>query len=183
MALDAKTLEALVPKGDHVFLLGPEVSVPSGWQVEHLGQALQMKCERPLAAVEGPALVPLATEAHHAQMRELTALVYPHYFRPRTYLLGRHFGVFEDGRLASMAGERMGTVKQREVSAICTHPEFLGRGLARRLLVWLTNELFARGEEPFLHVAPENERAVKLYAQNGYTTCARLAFWRVAATG
>lgn len=180
MDLSAATLEALVPKGDHVFLLGPRVTPASGWTVEHLGQALQMVCEKPLPPLEGPEIVPLTTDEHHAQMRELTSLVYPHYFRPRTHVLGRYFGIFEKGRLAAMAGERMGMQTPRELSAICTHPDFLGRGLARRLLVWLSNDVFARGEKPFLHVDPENVRAVGLYERNGYVTRARLDFWRLS---
>lgn len=178
MTLSSETLEALVPKGDHVFLLGPRVTPANGWTVENLGQALQMVCEKPLPALEGPPIVPLTTTEHHAQMRELTSLVYPHYFRPRTHSLGRYFGIFENGRLAAMAGERMGMAIPRELSAICTHPDFLGRGLARRLLVWLSNDVFARGEKPFLHVDPENARAVGLYERNGYVARARLDFWR-----
>jgi len=46
--------------------------------------------------------------------------------------LGRYFGVIENGRLAAMAGERMGMPGFREVSAVCTHPDFLGRGLAQK---------------------------------------------------
>lgn len=46
-------------------------------------------------------------------------------------------------------GERMGMLGAREISAVCTHPDFGGRGLACRLLAFLSNELLARGELPF----------------------------------
>jgi len=98
----------------------------------------------------------------------LTALVYPHYFRPRTMDLGRYFGIYEGGRLAGMIGERLGTDDTREISAVCTHPDFTGRGLARRLMAMLTNDLLARGKQPFLHVSHENTRAKAMYLQLGF---------------
>jgi GNAT superfamily N-acetyltransferase len=183
-SLHRETLAALLPAGSHVFALGPRINVPTGYEVEFLGPALQMVCDQPLEPLEdGPELVPLHTDAHRAQMAELTALVYPHYFRPRTHELGRYFGVFENGRLAAMAGERMGLGPggPRELSAICTHPDFLGRGLARRLLVGLSNDMFSRNEQPFLHVDPQNVRAVKLYEQNGYRVRTEIPFWTIRA--
>ncbi|MFT3711544.1 MAG: GNAT family N-acetyltransferase [Archangium sp.] len=182
--LHRETLEALLPQGSHVFTLGPRIDVPAGYEVEFLGPALQMVCDQPLDPLEdGPSLVPLETDAHRAAMAELTALVYPHYFRARTWELGRYFGVIENGRLAAMAGERMGLAPggPRELSAICTHPDFLGRGLARRLLVWLSNDVFSRNEQPFLHVDPANVRAVKLYEQNGYRVRTEIPFWSLRA--
>jgi len=98
----------------------------------------------------------------------LTALVYPHYFRRRTMELGRYFGIYQDGRLAAMIGERLGTDDTQEMSAICTHPDFNGRGYARRLTAFLTNDNLARGRLPFLHVSHENPRALRLYEQLGY---------------
>ena len=56
-------------------------------------------------------------------------------------------------------------------------PDFAGRGLARRLLAFLTNDIIQRGETPLLHVSPQNERAKSLYDQNGYHTRSRIAFW------
>ena len=76
-----------------------------------------------------PEIVPLG-ERERADALALTALVYPHYFRPRTMELGRYFGMYVDGRLAAMVGERLGAPDMREMSAICTHPDFRGRGLA-----------------------------------------------------
>src|SRR3546814_18842589 len=82
--------------------------------------------------------------------------------------LGRYFGIYRDGRLATMIGERMGTAQAQEISAVCTHPDFSGHGYARRLLQWLSNDVQARGRLPFLHVSPRNTRAIALYANNGY---------------
>jgi predicted GNAT family acetyltransferase len=90
--------------------------------------------------------------------------------------LGRYFGIFDSGRLAAMAGERMGMPGFREISAVCTHPDFLGRGLARQLVAFLGNDIFAGGSTPFLHVSPQNERAKRLYEQNGYRVRKEMPF-------
>ena len=77
-------------------------------------------------------------------MLALTALGCPHYFRPRTMTLGRYFAIHSDGALAAMAGERLATDGFQEVSAICTHPDHLGRGHAHRLTALLTNAILLR---------------------------------------
>jgi GNAT superfamily N-acetyltransferase len=76
-----------------------------------------------------------------------------------------------------MIGERMAMPGLREISAVCTHPAAVGRGLARRLLAHASNEIFARGETPFLHVSPANTRAVQLYEQNHYRRRIDVPFW------
>lgn len=173
----AEALDALVPAGDTVLLLGvaPDV-VPPGWMLEPFADLAQMQCDRELAVVDGPEIVAL-DERHRADVLALTALVYPHYFRPRTMELGRYFGMYVDGRLAAIIGERLGTPDAREMSAICTHPDFLGRGYARRLTAFLTNQALRDGKRPFLHVAYSNARAKALYEQMGYALRRDIPFW------
>jgi len=170
-------LAALVAPDDSVLLLGiaPQ-RVPGGWQLEAFADLAQMTCTRPLEVIDGPEVIELSG-AHREDVLALTALVYPHYFRPRTMELGRYFGIYQDGRLAAMIGERLGTGTTREASAICTHPDFNGRGYARRLTAMLTNGLLARGHLPFLHVSRENRRALRLYEQIGYRHRRDIGFW------
>lgn len=169
-------LESLVPADDTVLLLGVAPSVPEGWRLEPLGLLAQMVCTVHMDAVDGPDIIELS-QAHRADVLELTALVYPHYFRPRTTDLGRYFGVYQDGRLAAMIGERMGMDDWQEISAVCTHPDFNGRGFARRLLIWLSNDNLAQGRTPFLHAARDNHRAIALYERNGYRQRREIPFW------
>ena len=150
-----------------MYLLGVTPPAIDGWRLEPLGELSQMVLDAPLDEPEGPDVVAL-TPAHRADVLELVALVYPHYFRERTMELGRYFGIFDDGRLAAMIGERLGTPDATEMSAICTHPAHTGRGLARRLMARLANDLFAAGQQPFLHVAQHNARAMALYQRVGF---------------
>lgn len=176
-AATAAALAPLVPPGEAVLLLGvAPPQAPPGWRLQHLEDLVQMQCPDPLPVPDGPAILPL-DEARRADVLALTALVYPHYFRPRTMALGRYFGMYVDGRLAAMAGERLGAPGMREMSAICTHPDFTGRGYARRLTAFLTNDTLARGQLPFLHVSPANGRARGLYQAMGYRERRRIPFW------
>lgn len=171
-----EALAALVAPGESVYLLGVAPRAPAGWRLQHLGDLAQMIRTEPMPVLDGPDLVPL-DDAHRADALALTALVYPHYFRERTMDLGRYFGIFVDGRLAAMAGERLGTDRFREISAICTHPDFTGHGYARRLTAWLCDDLLAGGLVPFLHVSHGNPRAKTLYERMGFRLRRDIPFW------
>jgi GNAT superfamily N-acetyltransferase len=171
----AADVAALVAPGETIYVVGPRPPVP----VTELGTILQLVCTAPPVLPDGPPVVALGP-SHHAAILDLAALVYPHYFRPRTTELGRYFGIFEGDRLAAMIGERMGMPGYREISAVCTHPDHTGRGLARRLLAMLSTDIAATGATPFLHVSPTNTRAVALYEQNGYRMRIALPFARVS---
>ncbi len=103
------------------------------------------------------------------EMIELTTLMKPGPFGARTIEMGGYIGVFEDGRLAAMAGERMKPADFTEISAICVHPDFQGRGHARRLTSILGKRIVADGRVPFLNVLPENATAIGLYESLGFT--------------
>ena len=160
-------LSALMAPGESTYLLGVLPRVPRGWTLETYRPLAQMVCPAPLPAMDGPAPMRLG-DAHRADVLALTARVYPHYFRERTMDLGRYFGLYVDGRLAAMIGERLGDDGHRELSAICTDPGFLGRGHAGRLTTWLANDVLASGRVPFLHVSHENARAKSLYERLGF---------------
>lgn len=175
-------LDALVAPGESVYLLGVAPEPPPHWRLHAFHPLAQMVCEATLPVPDGPEIQAL-DECHRDEVLALTALVYPHYFRERTQELGRYFGIFQHGRLAAMIGERLGAPGCRELSAICTHPDFNGRGHARRLTAWLGNDLLARGELPFLHVSYENTRAKALYEGMGYRLRRDLGFWSLSRPG
>jgi ribosomal protein S18 acetylase RimI-like enzyme len=116
------------------------------------------------AAADAVALGP----EHARQALDLALLTRPGPFGPRTPELGEYFGYFEQGRLIAMAGERMHAGEFREISGVCTHPDYQGRGLARRLMLKLMRRQMQRGETPFLHVMRDNVGARRLYERMGY---------------
>jgi ribosomal protein S18 acetylase RimI-like enzyme len=176
-----QALETLVAPGEAVYLLGvAPARLPAGWRLEAFRPLAQMVCGAPLEVADGPDPIELGPE-HQDDVLALTALVYPHYFRRRTTELGRYFGIYDRGRLAAMIGERLGADGFREMSAICTHPDFLGRGYARRLTAMLGNATLAGGVVPFLHVSHENPRALQLYERLGYRHRRDIGFWALSS--
>lgn len=180
------SLARLVEPEESLLLLGVAPRLPASWTLETFHPLAQMIRTAPMAVADGPPIVELSA-VHRADVLALTALVYPHYFRERTMELGRYFGIYmPDGnggtRLAAMIGERLGTDTHTEMSAICTHPDFNGRGYARRLTAYLTNDTLARGRTPFLHVSHENARALQLYERMGYTLRRDIGFWALRRT-
>jgi ribosomal protein S18 acetylase RimI-like enzyme len=176
-APDAATdLARLVAADEPVLMVGPAPALDARWTVATPVPIAQMVCWAPIPAVAGPAITELDAR-HLADVLALTALVYPHYFRPRTPQMGRYIGIYVDGVLAAMAGERMGFDGHQEISAVCTHPEHTGRGYAQRLVAELTNASFDAARIPFLHVAHENIRAKTLYQRMGYVHRTDIDLW------
>jgi len=171
----------LLAADETVLLLGVLPQLSDAWKLETFRPLAQMIRDDPLEMPDGPEIIAL-DESHRADVLALVALVYPHYFRPRTMELGRYFGIYMPGangevRLAAMIGERLGTDTHTEMSAICTHPDFTGRGYARRLTAFLTNDTLAHGRTPFLHVSYENPHAKSLYERMGYRLRRDIPFW------
>ena len=67
-----------------------------------------------------------------------------------------------------MAGERLRPVGYTEVSGVCTHPDFRGRGYAGGLMQIVARRILARGETPFLHSYASNSGAIALYEALGF---------------
>jgi ribosomal protein S18 acetylase RimI-like enzyme len=110
-------------------------------------------------------------DADSNDMQELAHLAKPGPFGPRTHQLGSFFGIRRDGRLVAMAGERMKVPGYTEVSAVCTHPDFNGKGYAAALMMQVIKGIEGRGETAFLHSRADNDRAVSLYERLGFVTC------------
>lgn len=101
-------------------------------------------------------------------MLALTNLTHPGPFATRTHVLGEYWGVKQDGQIIAMAGERLKQPGYTEISGVCTHPDFQGKGLARRLCNLLLARIVGRNEIPYLHVYATNERAIALYQALGF---------------
>lgn len=112
--------------------------------------------------------------ADYPEMLALATLSAPGPFAERTGDLGRFWGIREGGRLIAMAGQRIATARHVEVSAVCTHPEARGRGLAGALSLRVVQAIRADGRTPILHSYADNEAALGLYRKLGFRERARV---------
>lgn len=165
---DFAALASYCAPGEQFYCAGWSGPVPAGWQIEVDTTMHQMVWDAPPPAVDAAfGAVRLGPE-HVAQMLALVAITHPGPFGPRTVELGEYFGCFEGQRLVAMAGERMSAGVLREISGVCTHPDFQGRGLARRLMETLVRRQLQRHETPFLHVMRDNGNAYRVYERMGF---------------
>ncbi len=165
---DFASLAACCQLDEHLYFPDWSGDAPTGWHIHDEKPLFRMYWDEDMPeADEFPDAIMLGSQ-HATQALELAQLTNPGPFGPRTIELGEYFGWFEDGRLAAMAGERMHAGTLREVSGICTHPDFRGRGLARRLTLKLIRREMQRGETPFLHVMGDNPGARGLYQKMGF---------------
>lgn len=144
----------------------------SGWEFIAGAALTQMICEDDHHS--GPTRSDLQIiqlgDKDSPDMLELTTLTKPGPFGSRTHELGYYVGLREQGKLIAMAGERLKVPGHTEVSAVCTHPDHLGKGYAAALMSEVMRGIRGRGETPFLHVRSDNTRAITLYERLGFRT-------------
>lgn len=165
---DFAALQPYCDVGERFYVDSWSGPVPAGWSLvlEKRMKRMVWTGDLPAEDVSLPA-VRLGAE-HAPQAVELATLTNPGPFGLRTIELGDYFGVFEDGRLVAMAGERMQAGPYREVSGVCTHPDFQGHGFARRLSEKVVRLQLQRSQLPFLHVISSNAGALGLYERMGF---------------
>jgi ribosomal protein S18 acetylase RimI-like enzyme len=171
-------LAADLPVNAEARLFRPSVEpLPAGWQELDRFPLLQMVAS---GAPDGNDTVgSLLSPADTAAMMDLVAATRPGPFGSRTPLLGRYLGVWHEGRLVAMAGERLRLPGHVELSAICVHPEARGKHYAIALTRQLMRLAVKAGELPFLHVRPDNVGAIALYERLGFATRRQLVVtWR-----
>ena len=144
----------------------------SKWQLLQPMDVTQMvyeHAERTFRTKNSSLIVPLSEE-HIPQMLELTALTKPGPFLQQTIRFKNYFGIFIEGRLAAMTGQRMHPLPYMEVSAVCTHPDFRGMGYAKSLMLHVMKIILNNYYTPFLHVLSNNSNAIELYKTIGFRT-------------
>ncbi|MGZ5813436.1 MAG: GNAT family N-acetyltransferase [Xanthobacteraceae bacterium] len=167
-------LGALMSPSDYAVLFTPEpVNAPTEFKTL-LAKTGEQMIGMPAESSGGTADIVTLGADDVAAMMELTKLTNPGPFAARTRELGTFLGVKIGGRLAAMAGERMKPAKYTEITAVCVHPDFRGRGYAQMLLGAVARQISARGEIPFLHVFSDNDSAIALYRRQGMEIRRRL---------
>jgi GNAT superfamily N-acetyltransferase len=162
-------LAAIVPEGRVAALvIAEELRIPADWKILYEVSLFQMSCEN---FMPGPhsahKILPLGKE-HVSEMIELTKLTNPGPFSERTIEFGHYTGIFSSGELIAMAGQRLHAFNYAEISAVCTHPEHLGKGYGSALVSWQAERIIQGGKIPFLHVKMDNLGAIKLYERLGF---------------
>jgi ribosomal protein S18 acetylase RimI-like enzyme len=153
-------------------------SLPHTWQVVSRSNILQLFPSGDIPDTGEDAGVALGAIDRHA-MRQLTQIAFPDFFRERTGELGLYLGIYEGDKLVAMAGERLALTGWQEISGVCTHPDFAGRGHARRLTRALLSRHRRRGIRSFLHVSEGNTAARRLYDSMDFVVRASLPMCKV----
>jgi ribosomal protein S18 acetylase RimI-like enzyme len=107
-------------------------------------------------------------DAHIPQMLALTKLTNPGPFSSRTISFGNYRGIFVDDKLVAMAGQRLHAGANIEISAVCTHPNYTGKGYARQLIRSLIADIQKQNKTAYLHARADNTRAINVYRSMGF---------------
>lgn len=164
-------LAGFVEPGQAVAVVDPGEPPEDLWHLAAVVPLTQWYCPDPVQ-VEPTDLdwVELG-DAEAPDMYRLVKETDPGPFERRTHLLGDYVGVIRDGNLVAMAGERICLPGYREVSAVCTDPEFTGRGYAQALVREVAVRQQRLGCVPFLHVrigSPAERQASQVYEKVGF---------------
>jgi len=89
-------------------------------------------------------IVQLVSKQQKIDLSVLINLVQPGYFKDKTTQLGNYFGIYKDGQLIAVTGQRMRMNKFIEVSAVVTHPAHIRKGYAKQLVIHTTNQIFQK---------------------------------------
>ncbi len=173
-----RLLHQLLPRnGPVLFVSTVEIEIPEQWKILRVIQGFQMVSNNETDLKDVTInLTPLTAE-HVPQMLALTKLTNPGPFESRTIEFGHYLGVFEGDQLVAMTGQRLHPFNYAEVSAVCTHPDHLGKGYAGQLLLHHMHRIRKTHEIPFLHVRSDNERAIKVYERLGFSIRTKVYFY------
>jgi predicted GNAT family acetyltransferase len=160
--------KVLPPKSTVALFTAQDITIPQSFTVTHKSVIYQMTGENVITPEDNNLeLVDLDT-THVPEMLALTKLTNPGPFATRTIEFGHYKGIFVNGQLVAMAGHRLHAGPFIEISAVCTHPNFTGKGYARALMIYQANSIKQQGNTPFLHVRTDNTQAIALYKKLGF---------------
>jgi ribosomal protein S18 acetylase RimI-like enzyme len=174
-----ESLEALtkLPGPDDVMAIveaGP-IAIPDGLDVVLESTLVQMVANAPHEGISDPRIAPL-TEADAEEMLALAMLTKPGPFTLGAQRLGAFWGIKSEGRLIAMAGQRLRQTGFTELSGLCTHPEFQGRGLGTLLFRFVAGHIASTGATAYLHAYATNTGAISLYRKLGFELRSEMNF-------
>lgn len=160
------------------YSIGQKPIVPNELQLKGELICHQMIIYDPIISKFEDTIIPLG-ETQLENLLELVQIVYPEYFKKKTYTLGNYYGIYKNDTLVAVTGERMQMDGYIEVSAVITHPDHLGKGYAKQLVAHTVNTILSQNKIPFLHVAESNTGAIQLYEKLGFKTRKKISVWNI----
>ncbi|MFD0750411.1 GNAT family N-acetyltransferase [Mucilaginibacter calamicampi] len=154
-----------------------QLNIPAPWKIVACVHGLQMIHNTIPVKNDHTHSVSTLLTSHCTEMVNLAKLTNPGPFGMRTIDFGHYQGVFDNNKLVAMAGQRMHAFNYAEISAVCTHPEYTGKGYARQLVTNQINRILAASDIPYLHVKHDNKRAVDLYQSLGFSVRGNMYFY------
>jgi predicted GNAT family acetyltransferase len=173
---DLQTLLERAPERSFSMVVEKEVQLPPSFDIIFATPLFQMVCKNPETSNTAGVDIHDLSYEHVPQMLALTAMTKPGPFYEKTIDFGNYIGIFDKDKLVAMAGERMKLTGFTEVSAICTHPDHLGKGYASQLFSKASERIVAEGCLPFLHVRTDNQRAIRIYEKFGFNIRSEMFF-------
>ncbi|MES2003970.1 MAG: GNAT family N-acetyltransferase [Bacteroidota bacterium] len=145
-----------------------QVEFAPQWELKFTTTLHQMVCSKLIPVETGNANHQLLNTSHVPAMLALTELTKPGPFMERTIEFGNYHGIFDGDELIAITGERLHLDDYTEVSAVCTHPDYAGKGYGALLVSIVAAQIIEQGKTPFLHVKWDNQRAIKMYERLGF---------------
>lgn len=161
------------------YVVGDKPELPNNIALKKELVCNQMVLNEPINMSISETITELITALQKDELLKLVNLVQPGYFKNKTSDLGNYYGIYKDGNLVAVTGERMKMDSYTEVSAVVTHPDYTGKGYAKQLIKHTTQKIFQENKIPYLHVAETNIGAIKLYEKLGFFTRRKISFWNL----
>ena len=153
-----------------------EIAIPQNWKVLNNMKILQLVFDGAIPQeLLNHELVTL-TDQHIPAMLALTKMTNPGPFSERTIDFGNYKGILINNELVAMAGYGTQPSPYIEISAVCTHPDHLGKGYAGALINYHIRQIIAASGIPYLHSRTDNANAIRLYQKLGFSARREMTF-------
>ena len=177
-------LHTLMATGETTYVLGDPPASSDKLLYRGMTPCLQMAFPEQSSLPTVASALPISplTCADAPAMVALTDVAFPGFFRLRTCLMGSYFGIWDPvqpGRLIAMAGERLVLHPTREVSGVCTHPDYRGQGYAAALTAHVLHHQRSLHGRSVLHVVSTNQAAISIYDRLGFQTLREVQLHRL----